>query len=68
MKWKAGEIFNYAKQYVDEMGEIYMEIESDSTVVYSDYNKLVDIVVPEEALNAPTWLDWLEETLMAMMA
>ncbi|MBN2582126.1 MAG: hypothetical protein JXL80_03595 [Planctomycetes bacterium] len=22
MKWKAGEIFNYAKQYVDEMGEI----------------------------------------------
>ncbi len=48
----------------DEMGEIEMEIESDSTVVYSNYNEPVVIEVPQEALAAPSWLDML----MAMMA
>ncbi|MDD2638269.1 MAG: hypothetical protein PHO60_04780 [Methanothrix sp.] len=47
-----------------EMGEIEMEIESDSTVVYSNYNEPVVIEVPQEALAAPSWLDML----MAMMA
>ncbi len=49
---------------VGETGEIEMEIKSDSTVVYSSYNEPVIIVVPEEAVNAPSWLDML----MAMMA
>ena len=49
---------------VGEMGDIEMEIKSDSTVVYSNYNEPVDIVVPEEAMAAPSWLDML----MAMMA
>ncbi len=49
---------------VDEMGEIEMEIESDSTVIYSNYNEPVVIEVPEEAMAAPSWL----EMLMAMMA
>jgi hypothetical protein len=49
---------------VDEMGEIEMEIESDSTVIYSRYNEPVVIEVPEEAMAAPSWL----EMLMAMMA
>jgi hypothetical protein len=49
---------------VGEMGEIDMEIESDSTVVYSNYNEPVVIEVPQEAMAAPSWLDML----MAMMA
>ncbi len=44
---------------VNEMGDLEMEIESDSTVVYSDYNVPVEIVVPEEAMAAPSWLDML---------
>jgi len=48
---------------VGEMGDIEMEIESDSTVIYSSYNQPVVIVVPEEAMAAPSWL----EMLMAMM-
>ena len=49
---------------VGEMNDIEMEIKSESTVVYFDYNEPVDIVVPEEAMAAPSWL----EMLMAMMA
>ncbi|HPJ30865.1 MAG TPA: hypothetical protein PLZ42_05685 [Methanothrix sp.] len=49
---------------VGEMSDIEMEIETDSTVIYSNYNDPVEIVVPEEALAAPSWL----EMLMAMMA
>ncbi len=49
---------------VSEMGDVEMDLESDSTVVYSDYNVPVEIVVPEEAMAAPSWLDML----MAMMA
>ncbi len=49
---------------VGEMGEIDMEIESDSTVTYSNYNEPVVIEVPDEAMAAPSWLDML----MAMMA
>lgn len=49
---------------VSETGDIEMEIKSDSTVIYSSYNEPVLIEVPEEALNAPSWLDML----MAMMA
>jgi len=49
---------------VGEMSDIEMTIKSESTVVYSNYNEPVDIVVPEEAMAAPSWL----EMLMAMMA
>jgi hypothetical protein len=49
---------------VGEMGDVEMEIESDSTVIYSNYNEPVVIEVPEEAMAAPSWLDML----MAMMA
>ncbi len=49
---------------VGETGEIEMEVKSDSTVIYSNYNEPVEIVVPEEAMAAPSWLDML----MAMMA
>jgi hypothetical protein len=48
---------------VGEVGEIEMEIESDSTVTYSKYNEPTEIVVPEEAMAAPSWIDML----MAMM-
>ena len=48
---------------VDEMGDIEMVVESDSTVIYSNYNEPVVIEIPEEALAAPDWL----EMLMAMM-
>ncbi len=49
---------------VGEMGDVEMEIESDSTVIYSNYNEPVVIEVPEEAMAAPSWLDML----MAMMS
>ena len=49
---------------VGEMGDVEMEIESDSTVIYSNYNEPIVIEVPEEAMAAPSWLDML----MAMMA
>jgi hypothetical protein len=49
---------------VGEMGDVEMEIKSDSTIVYSNYNEPVVIEVPEEAMAAPSWLDML----MAMMA
>ncbi|HII07805.1 MAG TPA: hypothetical protein HA349_10970 [Methanotrichaceae archaeon] len=49
---------------VGEMGDVEMEIKSDSTVIYSNYNEPVVIVVPEEAKNAPNWLDML----LGMMA
>ncbi len=48
---------------VGEMGEIEMEIKSDSTVIYSSYNEPVVIEVPEEAMNAPSWLDMLMATM-----
>ncbi len=47
-----------------EMGKIEMEIKSDSTDTYSRFNEPVVIEVPEEAMNAPSWLDML----MAMMS
>lgn len=46
-----------------EMGDVEMEIESDSTVTYSNYNEPTAIVVPYEAMAAPSWIDML----MAMM-
>ena len=49
---------------VGEVGDVEMEIESDSTVIYSNYNEPVVIEVPEEAMAAPSWLDML----MAMMS
>jgi hypothetical protein len=49
---------------VGEIGDVEMEIKSDSTIVYSNYNEPVVIEVPEEAMAAPSWL----EMLMAMMA
>ena len=48
---------------VGEMGDIEMVVESESTVLYSDYNEPVVIEIPEEALAAADWL----EMLMGMM-
>ena len=42
-----------------DFGDVEMEIESDSTVVYSSYNVAVDIEVPEEAIIAPNWTDMM---------
>jgi len=49
---------------VGEMDDVEMDIKSDLTVIYSGYNEPVVIEVPEEAMNAPSWLDML----MSMMA
>lgn len=49
---------------VDEMGDLEMIVDSDSTVIYSGYNEAVSIEIPDEAIAAPSWLDML----MAMMA
>ena len=48
---------------VGETGDIEMVVESDSTVIYSDYNEPAVIEIPEEAFAAADWL----EMLMAMM-
>ena len=42
---------------VDEVGDIEIVIESNSTVTYSNFNKPVIIKVPEVAKNATTWIE-----------